>query len=70
MMDAAVGRATTPADIRISRKGIPFQARFSLVCTINKSSYLKVTPEAVQWVTPDDVTIYAVRSNVSWIVDY
>lgn len=70
MMDVAVVRTTAPADVRIYRKGIPFQARFSLVCTVNRNSYLKVTPEAVQWVTPDDVTVYAVRSNVSWIVDY
>ena len=33
------------------------------------TSYLRVSPEGVQWITPEEVIRYMVESNTKWKVD-
>ena len=46
------------------------KANFSIVCSINDTPYLKVSPEDIQWISPDYYLVYEVKSNTDWIIDY
>ena len=40
----------------------------TIVCSIADLHYLKVSPEEVQWITPDYGVVYHVESDTNWIV--
>lgn len=42
--------------------------RCTVVCSIADLHYLKVSPEEVQWITPDYGVVYHVESDTNWIV--
>lgn len=42
--------------------------RCTIVCSISDLHYLKVSPEEVQWITPDYGVVYHVESDTNWIV--
>jgi hypothetical protein len=43
--------------------------RCNIVCSIkNLHNYLKVSPEEVQWITPEYGIIYNVESDMDWII--
>lgn len=45
------------------------KVRTSIVCSIKElKNYLKVSPEEVQWITPDYGIVYNVYSDMDWIV--
>lgn len=45
------------------------KVRTSIVCSIKElKNYLKVSPEEVQWITPDYGIVYNVYSDLDWIV--
>lgn len=48
----------------------PIQISFGLVCSTAELIYMNVSPETVQWLTPDMGIIYEVTSNVNWQIDY
>lgn len=48
----------------------PIQISFGLVCSTEELVYMNVSPETVQWLTPDMGIIYEVTSNVNWQIDY
>jgi hypothetical protein len=39
-----------------------------IVCSIGDVHYLRVSPEEVQWITPDMDVIYTVESDTSWSI--
>lgn len=39
-----------------------------IVCSIEDVHYLSVSPEEVQWITPDTGIIYTVESDTSWSI--
>lgn len=41
-----------------------------VVCSLEKATWLRVTPEEVQWITDDIGVFYDVESNTSWTVTY
>lgn len=43
--------------------------KVSIVCSVKKlHGYLRVSPEEVQWITPDYGIVYTVESDTDWIV--
>ena len=44
------------------------KVKCSVVCSIADLHYLKVSPEEVQWITPDYGVVYHVESDTNWIV--
>lgn len=52
-----------------SRIGQGLRVTAGIVCTAGRSEYLRVSPEEVQWLTPYNTVIYAVRSNLEWRVE-
>lgn len=42
--------------------------RCAIVCSVADLHYLKVSPEEVQWITPDYGVVYHVESDTNWIV--
>lgn len=39
-----------------------------IVCSVADLHYLRVSPQEVQWITPDEGVIYNVESDTDWIV--
>lgn len=48
----------------------PIQISFGIVCSVEELVYMNVSPETVQWLTPDMGIIYEVTSNVDWNIQY
>ena len=45
------------------------KVRCSIVCSIKElKNYLKVSPEDVQWITPEYGILYTVESDMDWII--
>lgn len=44
------------------------KVRTSIVCSIGNRQYLNVSPDEIQWITPDCGVIYTVESNTKWII--
>lgn len=40
--------------------------RCGIVCSLADVQYLEVSPQEVQWITPDELIMYTVTSNVDW----
>ena len=40
--------------------------RCDIVCSLADVQYLEVSPTEVQWITPDEIIMYTVTSNVDW----
>lgn len=38
----------------------------SLVCEVHGQFFLKVSPQEVQWITPNEIITYIVKSNTEW----
>ena len=50
-------------------KAVPnLKVRTSIVCSIGNKRYLNVSPDEIQWITPDCGVIYTVESNTKWII--
>ena len=47
------------------------QINIGVICSLSNMKYLQVSPEEIQWITPEDDVIYVVQSNTDWdiIVD-
>lgn len=41
----------------------------SIVCTAKEFTYLNVSPQEVQWITPDMCIVYNVKSNTTWNIE-
>lgn len=39
-----------------------------IVCSVADLHYLRVSPQEVQWITPDEGIIYNVESDTDWII--
>ena len=39
-----------------------------IVCTVENMHYLRVSPQDIQWITPEVGVVYYVESDVSWTV--
>jgi hypothetical protein len=63
----------------VSRYDIPFSFEISdalkrnhlklscgIVCSVGDIHYLYVSPDEVQWITPDEGIVYMVESNTNW----
>ena len=53
----------------VTRVGNCLSGNISLVCTTNRNSYLRVSPDVV-WLTPDMLSgEFEIYSNVVWRID-
>ena len=43
-------------------------AHVSIVCSLEDVKYLRVSPEEIQWITPEYGVAYTVESDTEWIV--
>lgn len=58
-----------PIEINIFDTIVHPKVRTSIVCSIKYlKNYLNVSPEEVQWITPEYGVIYNVSSDLDWIV--
>lgn len=55
---------------QVERRTAPMVVTFGIVCTRSEIALIEVTPEDVQWITPDMGVVYEVTSRVSWNVEY
>lgn len=39
-----------------------------IVCSVGDINYLRVSPQEVQWITPDMGVVYTVESDTSWSI--
>lgn len=39
-----------------------------IVCSVGDIKYLRVSPQEVQWITPDMGVVYTVESDTSWSI--
>lgn len=39
-----------------------------IVCSVSDLPYLRVSPQEVQWITPDEGIIYNVESDTDWVI--
>lgn len=39
-----------------------------IVCNISDIHYLRVSPQEVQWITPDEAIVYMVESDTNWSI--
>ena len=44
--------------------------RISLVCDVDTTHYLEVSPSAPMWITTGTPVVYRVTSDTSWTVEY
>lgn len=55
---------------QVERRTMPMVVTLGIVCTRSEIALIEVTPEDVQWITPDMGVVYEVTSRVSWNVEY
>lgn len=69
LVSASVILLNKPVRAVVTDAAIHPTVKISMVCTLAElREYLFVSPEEVQWVTPDYGIVYNVESNVEWIV--
>ena len=39
-----------------------------IFCSVSEVRYLQVSPNEVQWITPDEAIVYMVESNTNWTI--
>lgn len=54
---------------QVERRTAPMVVTFGIVCTRSEIALIEVTPEDIQWITPDMGVVYEVTSRVSWNVE-
>ena len=59
-----------PLSLSIADSTPHFNLTCSVVCSLENTVWLRVTPEEVQWITDDIGVFYDVESNTSWTVTY
>lgn len=69
-VDVSVDRATK--GLKLSTYDIfennHLKASCGIVCDVSNIHYLHVSPQEVQWITPDEAIIYMVESNINWTI--
>lgn len=55
---------------QVERRTMPMVVTLGIVCTRSEIALIEVTPEDVQWITPDMGVVYEVTSRVSWNIEY
>lgn len=68
-MSVGVSMASEQMSIRVIDTVTHPKMRVSIVCSIKElRGYLNVSPEDIQWITPDYGIIYKVESDTDWII--
>lgn len=68
-INASATLAVNPIIVSIFDIIIHPKVRTSIVCSIKElKNYLNVSPEEVQWITPDYGIVYNVYSDMDWII--
>ena len=66
---AEATRYDKPLNIKVVNSFPSMKARCSIVCSLKElKNYLFVSPEEVQWITPEYGIVYNVYSDTDWIV--
>lgn len=63
-----VSRHDTPINLKVSDVSNHLKVTCGIVCSIGDVHYLRVSPEEVQWITPDTGIIYTVESDTNWSI--
>ena len=53
----------------VSEVGTHLNISCGIVCSLSDVFYLNVSPEEVQWITPDMGIVYNVMSNIDWTIE-
>lgn len=69
-IDANVRNLSPPLVCRIedALKEGHLKLSCGIVCGIGDIKYLRVSPQEVQWITPDMGVVYTVESDTSWSI--
>lgn len=63
-----ISRYGTPMQVTYTDAGKHLVATCGIVCDVGDLRILKVSPEEVQWITPDEAIVYMVESNTNWTI--
>lgn len=68
-LTGAVSLISGELSASVTRVGKGLSGTISIICTTNRDSYLRVTPDTV-WLTPDMISgEFDIYSNVIWQID-
>lgn len=69
-IEASVSRYDTPLSLEISDvfKNNHLKLSCGIVCSVGDLRYLRVSPQEVQWITPDEAIVYMVESDTNWTI--
>lgn len=68
-LSAEITMASKRLSMRVIDTVKHLNVRASIVCSVKElGRYLKVSPEDIQWITPDYGIIYSVESDSDWII--
>lgn len=59
-----------PLSVETTLPNCGMRVACGLVCDVGGLKHLNVSPEDVQWITPDEGVLYSVESNTNWIVEF
>jgi hypothetical protein len=63
-----IHRCDAPIVVTASDAGKHLKVMCGIVCDVSNLHYLRVSPQEVQWITPNEGIIYNVESDTDWIV--
>lgn len=56
-------------EAKVSHTLLRLNISCNIVCSIKDLKYIDVSPEDVQWITPEWGIVYTVKSNTNWIIE-
>lgn len=63
-----IHRCDKPIVVTAEDVGKHLKIACGIVCSVADLHYLRVSPQEVQWITPDEGIIYNVESDTDWII--
>lgn len=67
-LTASVERLCKPIGLSVIDVTERLVCSVGIVCGIGNIKYLRVSPQEVQWITPDMGVVYTVESDTSWSI--
>ena len=67
-LQPTITRHDTPISLAVLDVSNHLKVTCGIVCSIGDVHYLRVSPEEVQWITPDTGIIYTVESDTNWSI--
>ena len=64
-----IHRCDKPIVVTTEDVGKHLKIACGIVCSVADLHYLRVSPEEVQWITPDMGIVYNVMSNIDWTIE-